>query len=184
MLDKMAISNFRKLGDSLAVLVIAQAENLEDNTTDIVREVLKKGTSCLYVTINQPYKRMLQLLEKKGIDTKKVFFIDCITKESGGRPVENDNVYYISSPSNLTDLDISIKEGLESIDGEKMLFFDALSTMLIYSKPGPFAKFAHSVMTKMKSMGVRGIFIAVEGEIEEDMLSKIEQFSDSTINIA
>jgi len=183
MLDRMSISNFRKLGDSLAVLVVAPAENLEDNTTDILKEVLKKGVSCLYIAVNQPYKRMLQLLEKKGIDTKKVFFIDCITKESGGKPVENDNVYYISSASNLTELDISIKEGLESIDGKKIMFFDALSTMLIYSRPGPFAKFAHSVMTKIKSMGIRGIFIAVEGEIEEEMLSKMEQFSDTTISL-
>ena len=184
MLDKMALSNFNELGDSLAILVLAQGENLEDNTTDIVKELMKKGTSCLYVTINQPYKRMLHLLEKKKIDTKKIFFIDCITKTSGGKAEENDNVYYLDSPSSLTDLDISINEGLDSIEGKKILFFDALSTLLIYSKPGPFAKFTHSVMTRIKSSDTKGIFVIVEGEIDDDILSQIEQFSDTTINIA
>jgi len=184
MLDKMALSNFRELGDNLAILVIARGENLEDNTTDIVRELMKGKTSCLYVTINQPYARMKHLLEKKSIDMKKVFFIDCITKPSGGKAEDSDSVYFVGSPSNLTNLGISINEGLDSIDGEKILFFDALSTLTIYNRPGPFAKFAHSVMTKIKSAGVKGVFIIVEDEIEEDVLSKIEQFSDSTINLA
>jgi hypothetical protein len=183
MLDRMSLSNFKDLGDNLSILVHAVGENLEDNTTDIVRELMKKGVSCLYVSVNQPYNRMLHLLEKKGIDTEKVFFIDCITKTSGGKVDEGDNVFYLRSPENLTDLNISINEGLNSIDGEKILFFDALSTLMIYNKPGPFAKFTHSVMTKVKSMNVKGIFVIVEGEIGAETLSQIEQFSDTSIDI-
>lgn len=184
MLDNMSLSNFRKLGDNIAVLVIAGGENLEDNNTDILKELMKKGKSCLYVTINQPYNRMLKLLQKKGIDTDKVFFIDCITKESGGKEVENDNVFYLDSPSNLTDLNISLNEGIDSIDGEKIIFFDALSTLIIYNKPGPFAKFTHSVMTKVKSLGIMSLFVVVKGEIDKDTLTQIEQFSDSVINLS
>jgi hypothetical protein len=184
MLDKMALSNFKKLGDNLAILVIAEGENLEDNTTDIVKTLMKKDTSCLYITLNQPYSRMLQLLGKKGINTKKIFFIDCITKSSGGKSEEGDNVYFLKSPSNLTDLGISINEGLDSINGKKILFFDALSTLMIYNQPASFAKFAHSVMTKIKSAGVLGIFIIVKGEIGEELLSQIEQFCDSTITLS
>jgi len=183
MLDRMSLSNFKSLGDNLAILVIASGEDLEDNSTDIVKELMNKDTSCLYITLNQPYSRMLHLLKKKGIDTKKVFFIDCITKSSSGNAEENDNVYYIDAPENLTDLDISINEGIESIDGKKILFFDALSTLMIYNKPGPFAKFVHSVMTKIKSKDIIGVFIIVEGEIDDEMLSQIEQFSDKSINL-
>jgi KaiC/GvpD/RAD55 family RecA-like ATPase len=184
MLDSMSLSNFKKLGDNLAILVIAGGQNLEDNNTDILKQLMGgKGKSCLYVTINQPYNRMVKLLQKKGIDTKKVYFIDCITKESGGKKVENDNVFYLNSPSNLTDLNISLNEGINSIDGEKILFFDALSTLIIYNKPGPFAKFTHSVMTKVKSLGITSIFVVVKGEIDKDTLTQIEQFSDSVINL-
>lgn len=183
MLDKMSLSNFKELGDSYAVIVIARAADIEQTNVDIVREMMGKDGLCIYVSVNQPFSSMLRIMKKSGIDTRRIFFIDCITKTSGGTVVDADNCIYIDSTSNLTELNISISEALSAMEGKKSLFFDALSTLMIYNTPSSFAKFAHSVMTKVKSMGVSGIFMVVEGEMSKDIFSQLEQFSEKTIDL-
>jgi KaiC/GvpD/RAD55 family RecA-like ATPase len=183
MLDKMALSNFRDMHDNYAILVLARGENLQEANLDIVNELTGGNKPCLYVTVNQPYRRMVQLLKKRGMDPGKFFFIDCITKMSGGRKEEAENVLYIDSPGNLTELSIAISQALKAMKGDKILFVDALSTLMIYNKPNAFSKFAHYAMTNVKSNSVLGIFMIVEGEVEEEVFSQVDQFSDEIIDL-
>jgi len=183
MLDKLSLSNFKNLRNNFAVLVLAPGNNIEENNIDIIEEMMGKSGKCVYVTVNQPHSRLVQLMKKRNIDPERIFFIDCITRESGGTVEESGNSLYLESPQNLTELSISITEVLKKMGGEKFLFFDTLSTLMIYSNPRSFAKFAHFAMTKVKSLKTIGIFMMIEGEIEEQVFSEIEQFSDSTIDL-
>ena len=67
--------------------------------------------------------------------------------------------------------------------GKKFLFLDSLSTLLIYNAPGSLAKFTHFLMTRVKLLGLNGVFMVVEKEIDEKLLSEIVHFSDRVIRL-
>ncbi|ODS41409.1 MAG: hypothetical protein A7315_15225 [Candidatus Altiarchaeales archaeon WOR_SM1_79] len=67
-------------------------------------------------------------------------------------------------------------------EGNRFIFMDALSTLLIYNSAGTTAKFAHFLMTKIKLLGLNGVFMSVEEGLDKQLLSQIEQFCDKCIH--
>ena len=67
--------------------------------------------------------------------------------------------------------------------GKKFLFVDALSTLVIYNSPNSLAKFSHFLMTRVKLLGLAGIFMVVEKEMGEVLLAQIKQFCDRVIKV-
>lgn len=183
MLDNRTLSNFDNLGDNYAVIILETGIDKETDNIEVVKKLMGKKTNCLFVTVNEPYNKVVKLMKKSNVDTSRVLFIDCITKTGGGNITESPNCIYLDSPSNLTELSISISEALESMGENKFLFVDALSTLIIYNKPQSFAKFAHFAMTKAKTSETLGIFVMVDGEIEKNVFTQVEQFSDKIIDL-
>lgn len=183
MTDQMMRNSFRNLGRDLAVMVITSGEELMKINIQVVKTMMKDRGLCLYVAINQPYSRLKTILENGRVDTSRVFFIDCITETSGGRAERVRNCLFVNSPSNLTELGISITQALQAMPGKKFLFVDALSTLVIYNSPKSLAKFSHFIMTRVKLLGLAGIFMVVEKEMEEVLLSQIKQFCDRVIKL-
>jgi hypothetical protein len=183
MVSEIDFSSLDNLGDDFAIVVVTSSGRLEDTGSDLVKKMVKRSNMCLYVAVNQPYSRMMTLLKKKDIDTSRVFFIDCITETSGGKAERVGNCVYVNSPGNLTELGIAISQALQAISGSKFLFMDALSTLVIYNNPNTFAKFAHFIMTRVKVLGINGIFMIVEKELEEELMTRITQFSDRVIRL-
>jgi hypothetical protein len=178
----MLLSNFRGMGDE-AIMIITSGEELMRTNTQIVKTVMDDRNLCLYVAVNQPYARLKKTLESGKINTDRVFFIDCITETSGGKAERASNCLYINSPSRLTELGISIMQALQAMPGKKFLFLDALSTLIIYNSSKSIAKFSHFLITRVKLLGLAGIFIVVEKEIDEMLLSQIKQFCDKVVRM-
>ncbi|MBM3303643.1 MAG: hypothetical protein FJY76_00985 [Candidatus Aenigmarchaeota archaeon] len=183
MARELSLAGFRNIEEDFAIIVLTSGVRLDETNSSIVKELMKKRDMCLYVAINQPYNRMLRVMERKSVDVKRVFFIDCITETSGGKAERAGNCLYVNSPSNLTELGIAISQALHAIPGQKFLFMDALSTLVIYNTPNSFAKFAHFLMTRVKLLGLNGIFMVVEKEMEEQVFSRISHFSDRIIRL-
>jgi len=183
MIDTMSMENFKKIEEDLAIMVITSGEELMRTNIQIVKTVMKNKSLCLYVAINQPYSRLKRILEKGKINTDRVFFIDCITETSGGKAKRISNCLFVNSPSSLTELSLSITQALQAMPGKKFLFVDALSTLVIYNSPNSLAKFSHFLITRVKLLGLAGIFMVVQKEMEEMLLSQIKQFCDKIIKL-
>ncbi len=183
MLGAKALSNFDGIEDCFAVLVITSGNRLEEINSDVVKKVMNRDRTCIYVSINQPYVRMVKILRNNNVNVNKIFFIDCITETGGGKAERTGNCLFLNSPSNLTELGISISHAIEAIPSKKFLFIDALSTLTIYTSSKSFAKFAHFLMTKSKILGINGIFMVIGKEISEDIFSDIIQFADKVIRL-
>jgi len=183
MIDSMTLNTFKDMGGDLAIMVITSGEELMRTNIQIMKTVMKDKNLCLYVAVNQPYKRMKKILENGMIDTNRVFFIDCITETSGGKAERVKNCLFVNSPSSLTELGISITQALQAMPGDKFLFVDALSTLVIYNSPKSLARFSHFLMTRVKLLGLAGIFMVVEKEMGEVLLSQVKQFCDKVIKV-
>jgi len=179
---KQELSN---LPESWIVLITSPAEEITKINIDILRIITGGGIMGVYITVNRPYKTLIKHLERNGVDPYKFFFIDCITKTAGGRAERAENCLFVASPNSLTELGIALTQAIQMIPGnEKFIFMDTLSTLLIYNSAGTTAKFSHFLITRIKLLGLKGIFMSVENELDERLLSQIEQFCDKCIHIS
>lgn len=175
-------SHFKNLPSGFVVLVLSEADKLLDTNISILKTLSKQDHLGLYITVNHPYKKLIEVLEKNKIDTSKMFFIDCISNMVGENSRREKNVLYIASPSGLTELGIAISQAVEALPMKrKYLYMDALSTLIIYNTAGSLARFSHFLMSKIKLLGISGIFMAVNKEIDETLIAQITQFCDKVI---
>jgi len=139
----------------------------------------------IYITINKPYQNLIESLNESKIDTKKLFFIDCITKTVGGKPEITENCLFIASPQNLTELGVALTQAMEAMKGKpnKFLLLDSLSTLLVYNSAGTVAKFSHFLTTRIRLSKLKGVFIIVEKEMEEKLLLTLSEFCDKVIKL-
>lgn len=177
------IGDLDALGEERIVLVISKAKDYVKNNVEILKHLVnERGYSGVYVEIARPYETVKKVLEEEGIDTKKLFFIDCITVVAGGKSKRTEDALFIGSPTNLTEISIAMSQAVPALPGEKkFLFLDTLSTLLIYNKAVTVAKFAHFLTVKLREWKILGVLISLEKETDEKMISQLSQFADKVI---
>ena len=151
-----------------STLIITPVEDLHEKIGNVLKGL--EGTLGIYISLNKTEKSINASFTKKGIDVKKVFFIDCVAKEKS-----KEDVLY-TSPSNLNEIIFSIKTFLDNIEGEKFIIIDALSTLLIYNNENNVATFVNDLL-KHSSPSTEILAFSPETKGEE-LLKKIFNFFD------
>jgi len=174
-----------RLGRDKLFLVLSAAERLKQNNVRIIRALIDQGYRVVVITTNQPSGILKKHYTAEGIDTKKIVFIDAITKYAIGRVPEGETeTKFVNNPANLTDLGIAITEVLNTTSGEKpCLLFDSVSTMLIYLPSIHISKFIHFVTSKLRLLDAPGIFLAVEKGIDPLLLTQLTTYVDDVIDM-
>jgi KaiC/GvpD/RAD55 family RecA-like ATPase len=142
-----------------------------------------KGYHMIIITTNQPSEVLKKNYDRAGIDVSRLYFIDAITSYAiGTTPKGEQNVRYIGSPSNLTDLGIAITRALnEFSDKRPCILFDSVSTMLIYLPSANISKFVHYISNRLRLIDTPGIFLAVGKGLDPMMISNLSTFMDDII---
>jgi archaellum biogenesis ATPase FlaH len=178
----MLEAELKALPENFVVMAIVPFRNFEEVNFHLLDLLIKRYDSKgSYITINRPYKSMVQLLKNKNINFKNMFFIDCITKEMSERRSVKD-CYFVGSPSNLTEIAIALdpvfKEGKH-----KFVFLDSLDTLAIYNPIDSVIKFAHFLTSKVRLHDISGIFLAVHENSDEKLMMELAQFCDKVIDL-
>lgn len=150
---------------------------------DILTNSLKeKG---IYVTVNRPFDSLTELLEKNKINTKNIFFIDAITLTVVGEAKEVPNCLFINSPNSLTELGIALGEAFKAMKTktDRFIFFDSLSTLLIYNQSKSVTKFAHFLTGRMREWKIKGVLISLQKNVDEKLIAQVSQFCDRIIEV-
>ena len=142
-----------------------------------------KGYHIIIITTNQPSEVLKKNYERAGIDLSGLSFIDAITSYAiGTTPPAEQDVRFISNPSNLTDLGIAITGALnEFSDKRPCILFDSVSTMLIYLPSASISKFIHYISNRLRLIDTPGIFLAVGKGLDPMMISNLSTFMDDII---
>lgn len=175
----------REMPHGFVVLLTVSAEDYARVNAEVLKLLANEDKlPGLYITINKPYITMKRSLEGNGVDTSRIFFIDCITKTAGGQTDDDKNVLYLDSPQNLTGLGVAMGEAISDMPNEdKFLFMDSLSTLLLYHNAGTVAKFSHFLTGKMRVWGLRGVLMSVEKETDPEFVDQLSQFCDAVLKL-
>lgn len=174
------------MSDEKIVLLITKSDEYQRTNLETLRYFVDdKGLFGIYVTINKPYTTIKKTINNDGIDTTNIFFVDAISKEVGGTTKNADDVVYMDSPQDLTNLSIALSEIVEAMPKQdKFLLIDSMSSLTIYNHSKKVSKFARHLVGKMRKWDLNGVIISIEEELEEDILSHFTQFCDKVIRVS
>ena len=172
----------KNLSEYIALATV-NAKNYQKTNVEIVKHLTKdKNTPGVYVTLNKPYDVMKKVFEKFGIEINMIIFIDAITKTVGGKITKTKNCLFIGNPENLSDISLAMDQAVRALGKEKFLFFDSLSTLLIYNNINTVARFIHFLTGKMRIWKVKGIIISLQKESDKELIDELSQFCDIVID--
>ena len=140
-------------------LIITTVENLQPRINGIASSLA--GKPGVYVSLNKTQKSVEEIFKAEKIDTKKMFFIDCVTSEQ-----TKDYVLHIR-PTELDKLSYAINSFFHEIKGDKYLIIDALSTLLIYNNENKVAAFVKEITEYASANNISVVALSPETKGEE-----------------
>ncbi len=188
-MKKGGLKEFNKklktLKEYIALATVPASKYNKTNIKIIRHFTEEEKTPGVYVSLNKPYGTMIEIFKKNKIDERMIILIDCVTKTAESKTKKTKNCLYIGSPEKLSDISIAVDQAARSIPTkEKFVFFDSLSTLLIFNKSETVARFIHFLASKMRTLKVKGIIISLEKEKNKDLIDKISQVCDIVVEIA
>jgi len=181
-MKKTLKAEIKNLPENFVVMAIVPFKHFEEANIHLLSILINKYKSKgSYITINRPYKNMVQLLKRKNIDIRNLFFIDCITKEL--EEIKNtDHCHFIGSPNNLTEIAIALDPVFKE-EKHKFVFLDSLDTLSIYNPVESVIKFAHFLTAKVRLHDISGVMLAVHENSDQRLVTELAQFCDKVIDL-
>lgn len=176
---------FADLKGSYCVLAVTSPESYSDARNGLFRRfVQNEKMPGLYVSINKTYEKLKEELDRNGIESRDMQFIDAVTRMAGSVVISERNVLYLESPAGLSALMIAIEKKIKSIpQNKKFLVLDSVSTLLVYNEAGSVEKFVHALVGKINQHRARGILLLVRSRKCSGTIQTISQFCDRVIEI-
>ena len=141
---------------------------------------VKKKYPGIYVSLNKDYEELVSDLEDMKINTKNIFFIIC---SKDNKKIEKDNCIYIQGPESLTELSL-VMTNTTNMGGFKYLFFDSLSTLLIYNDLKTSQKFSTYIINKLKEKEILGLLTSLNDQDAKKLTSAIIPLCDECFDIS
>ena len=166
------------------MLLETSAEKAGEITLESMQYLIDKQQYIgIVLSASRPYKNLVSLYQKKGIDTNRIIFIDCVSKSQSMDLEDAGNVIFLEAVSDLTSISLAVKGCMEKIDGNKFVFIDSITSMLIHNEPTIFARFIHGILTKMRIGGTSGLLICLDKDTDNEIRAEIAQLCDKIVRI-
>jgi len=163
----------KQLKEKDIAIIVMPKTDYSENIMKLVKIISKISNSICYVSANKPEKTLIKMLNENCIDPKKFLIIDCITETAERKKDKN---IFVKSPANLTGVNLAIKEAIDL--GVDSIFIDAISTFMIYEQGVVVIKFAHNLITKLRELEKKCIFIVMKEDINRALLDDLDMFVD------
>jgi len=174
-------SKLANLPKNSIILTIIPSENYNDINMFMLKHWLDKNPTHkgTYVSLNRPYQNLHSTLLNAKVDTKRLFFLDCISKES----IEHENCIFIGSEYSLTNLGIALSTILKK-EEFSFMFLDSLNTLAIYNGMNSTIKFTHFLITKLRTHNKDGIILGIHEDTNKKIITELSQLCDVVIDLS
>ena len=165
-------------------LVKVSSKDYEKTNVELIRYFTEEeNIPGIYVTLNKAFDIVKERLTENSVDTRVIIFIDAVVKRSKNDVSKTEDCLFIGSPEKLSDISIAMDQAVKALPGkDKFVFFDSLSTLLLYNNPTSVARFIHFLSNKIRSWWVKGIIISLRREKDKELIEELLQFCDIQID--
>lgn len=181
-MKKTLENELKKLPKNFVIMAIVPFKHFEEVNLHLLSLLMKKAdVKGSYISVNKPYKSVIQLLEKQNINVGNLFFIDCITSVVKDE-LNTKSCYFVGSPSNLTEIAIAL-DPVFSEGKHEFVFLDSLDTLAVYNSVESVIKFAHFLTSKVRLHDLSGVMLAVHESSDARLITELAQFCDKVIDL-
>lgn len=147
----MDVGRLKGLGATYSALIVSPIGRLQGEVDLILQHLVAIGKPLLYISLNKPQVVVEAALQKKGIKTDAIVFVDTVAESLGqASGMEKENVIHVANPADLTSLHIALSDFLRKSKGEASILVDALATLLIYNGEDLVVKFTRDLVEKSR----------------------------------
>lgn len=164
------------------IVLIIPNEQYTKKTAEIAKYLSLEYNAVCYVSLNKLFSSLSENLKASKVNLNKFLFVDGITKSASPNVEKQDNVIYVESAAALTELSLTITKVFDTGKFE-ILFFDSLSSLLVYNKSEIVGKFVHSTINKLKAKGITAVFTALEGDTNSNLLKECSMYCDNIVHL-
>jgi hypothetical protein len=166
------------LGETYQILLLADSKIYSEVRQAAIRRL--SGTEGIYVTLNSPYVAFRKV---KGIDYRKVHFIDLISKMTDSKMPATKSVSYLESATDLTELVLLLEKKLKGFSKGAFIIVDSVSTMLVYNNAREVEKLIHVLVRRAEASGARLVLLMVKSKEHEGIIETVGQFCTKIVSI-
>jgi len=183
--SKKLKSELTDLKGGEVIFVWVPIENSVNSNVEMLRQTLELGYKCIYVSLNKDVGSLLQIYERAGLDTTRILFIDGIARLYSSALVDAPNILYVASPLATEEILETIKKNAAQSPGEKkMVYFDSLTSILIYNSPEKTDVFIKKFAELLKKLNAVGIGVSVSiGAHDTRLLEQLRKISNKIIDL-
>lgn len=179
MLDNDSVLENMLQGD---VVLIETTADLLEKLTPALLDVLTKEKTAIVLLSNKGYFDILPSLKQRGIDTGKVFFVDCVSKSRNQKIPDTGHIVDLDSVSQLKTVFSSLLDKTDAFAGSSFLCIESLNKLIALNPASDFAKFLHVLLTKLRTKGVGCLLLSVQDEVVDDLRAEIVQLFDRVLH--
>lgn len=180
--QKTKIGGYEKeITDNRVVLFLIPKRQYQAELLHITKIAASKFSNILYISLNKPAEKVIEVLKENNIDTERFLFVDGITKRVKAN-VSKQGIIFIKSPKNFEQFKAELNEILKK-ERKECLILDSLNTMLIYKDASTVIKFIHYLIAKLMAAHASGEIICLPENINPALARDIFMFVDAVIDM-
>lgn len=182
--EKKILDEFAKtitFSKNTQTIIGCDSVNNKDVSLSLIKFILNSKKTPIFILTTTNYNQFLNYLSENKIDSSKIFLIDTVSKNIS-RVNETNNILFVDSLRNLTQLQIKLIKILESKSSsneEFIVVFDSLDVFSLYHDEQIILKFVYSITKLLHKNYVSGFFLSSKNPF----LPKLVQFFDDFIEL-
>jgi len=171
-----------KKGTSLTLEL--DADSYLETNIKTIKLLEKNSMSGVYVSIQRPGGNISSLLKDRGVDLKKIIFVDVATAAAKEIPVPSQCCVHISPELDIDELCRAIYTSLEKLKGKRFIFIDSLTTLALYKPISETLRFSDFLMNLVKgNKDLIVIFNVAKDLAQKKFIRDVIAHADKTIEV-
>ena len=160
------------------LLISVKSTVYRDKIKELVSTSSGMFRKICYVTVNDPYKTVASNMPKVK---SEIFWVDCVSS-TVKVPKPEKNVTYVSSPHDLTEISISVKNVIEK-EKTDFVIFDSISAQLVYEDVSVILRFIHNLTLAFREVNLNVLFIILKEDAIEELMKDLTMFVDKVVEL-
>jgi KaiC/GvpD/RAD55 family RecA-like ATPase len=165
------INTIQKYKEGVVIMMELPTDNYFELNTQSVISMMSQSYNGIYISFQRPFKNISSLLEQKGVDISKLYFIDVATAFAEEEQEKNLRCLHISSAIDVDELVRAIYTTINKLKGEKcFIFMDSLTTITLYKPLSELLRLSEFLIRTVKINGSHNVVLILN--VAKDLAQK------------
>jgi hypothetical protein len=165
----------KQISESQVSLCVFDEGNYQQQREDILRALSLDEKTICYVGYTKPYVALKKELASLQL---KLVFVDVLTMGVQVPPIVDD-CFFVQAPTSLTEVSVAISKAMDANHGP--VFFDSLSSLMIYQDSHTLIKFLHGLINRIRVSQAKLVLVVLDKDAKCELVKDLSMFVDVTL---